>query len=69
MSSKSGSTEDLRLGDFKNDALFGVIDDFLSFGGSQQKERAQKALDEVTRRVEERKRKVAPNDKILAVVS
>jgi hypothetical protein len=69
MSGKSVSTEDLRLGDFKNDALFGIIDDFLCFGGFQQKERAQKALDEVTRRVEERKVKVAPNDKILAVFS
>ena len=66
MGVKFASKEDLRQ--FKNEALFGIIDDFLSWGGDAQADFAEQSLNEVTRRVEERKGKVKSNDKILAVI-
>ena len=67
MGTKTASKEDLRL--FNDEALLGIIHDFLSWGGYAQAGFSQQALDEVARRVEERKGKVRPNEKILAVVS
>jgi len=51
------------------DALLGIVNDFLSWGGAPHAEKAKLAFIEVARRIKLREQAVRRNDKILAVVS
>lgn len=66
MSVRSATNEELRQ--MHLEVLLGILNDFLSWGCDAQSDLASRALAEVTSRVEERKKRVKPNDKILAVI-